>query len=79
MDWKWLVRWALVSFVLAAVLTLLYNRVILPGREQARRAQEAATVVPVDPLAEPPAPGSAAPDGTPNPGPRPGTKFAPPD
>jgi hypothetical protein len=60
MDWKWLVRWALVSFVLAAVLTLLYNHVILPGREQARRDQEAAATAPADPLVERPAAGTVA-------------------
>ena len=68
MDWKWLVRWALVSFVLAAVLTLLYNHVVVPGREQARRAREAAAAAPADPLAERPASGTAAAVPAPAPG-----------
>lgn len=57
MNVKWLVRWALVSLALAAMLTLFYNKVVLPGREKARQAAvEAAAAppaAPVNPLVEP--------------------------
>jgi hypothetical protein len=62
MNVKWLVRWALISLVLAAILTLFYNKVVVPGREKARQAAaEAAT--PTNPLVEPRAvPGGAGTD-----------------
>ena len=57
MNLKWLVRWALVSLALAAILTLFYNKVVLPGREKARQAAvEAAAdaaAAPTNPLVEP--------------------------
>lgn len=66
MNVKWLVRWALVSLALAAILTLFYTKVVLPGREKARQAAaEAAaeSAVPTNPLVEPAAaPGEAGTD-----------------
>lgn len=53
MNLKWLVRWALVSLALAAILTLFYNKVVLPGREKARQAEVEAAATRANPLVEP--------------------------
>lgn len=52
MNVKWLLRWALASLILAAILTLAYNKIVLPGREKARQAAAERAAQVADPLVE---------------------------